>query len=250
MKASTSKAKLWAAVFWLGLWQVTSMTLGTDLLLPSPLGVMQRLVALGVTLAFWQSVAISSGRILVGFVLAVMVGCVCAGLAQHRPWLQTLLLPPLACMKSVPVASFIILALVWVPTKNLSTFIAFLMAFPLIYTNVFTGLLETNPQLLEMAQVFAVPKLRQFRGIVFPSILPYLRSGCALAMGLCWKAGIAAEFIGLPRGTMGQSLYNAKVYFEVPDLFAWTVAVVAVSLLWERLFLWCLGLVARKVMTV
>ena len=115
--------------------------------------------------------------------------------------------------------------------------ISFLMVFPVIYTNVLSGIRNTDPQLLEMAQVFELPASRRIRYIYVSQVLPYFRAACSLALGLCWKAGVAAEVIGIPDGSMGEKLYSAKIYLDTPDLFAWTLVIVLVSLAFERLFL-------------
>jgi len=147
------------------------------------------------------------------------------------------LAPVVACIKTVPVASFIILALVWLRSSQLSFFISFLMVFPPVYLGVLTGIGQTDKKLLEMAKVFHVPFRRQVRYLYLPAIAPHFRSAVSLGLGLCWKAGIAAEVIGLPDGSMGERLYMAKVYFMTPELFAWTVVIVTVSMIFEKLFL-------------
>ena len=149
-------------------------------------------------------------------------------------------------VKATPVVSFIILALVWLDSGQLPLFIAFLMVFPPVYLNLLEGIRQTDGKLLEMARVFQVSPLRQLRGIYLPQALPYFRSAASLGLGLCWKAGIAAEVIGLPGGSMGERLYMAKVYFQTPDLFAWTAAIVAVSVLFERLFLKLVDILAER----
>ena len=151
-----------------------------------------------------------------------------------------------AVIKAVPVASFIILALVWLNSRSLSLFISALMVFPPVYLNVLEGIRRTDGQLLEMARVFRVPFSRRLRYIYLPQIMPYFRTAVSLGLGLCWKAGAAAEVIGLPAGSVGERLYTAKVYFQTPDLFAWTVTIVAVSVLFERLFLFLTDRAARK----
>lgn len=145
--------------------------------------------------------------------------------------------PLVAAVKTVPVASFIILALVWLNSQSLSLFISALMVFPPVYLNVLEGICRTDRRLLEMARVFRVPFGRRLRGIYLPQVMPYFRTAVSLGLGLCWKAGAAAEIIGLPAGSMGERLYTAKVYFQTADLFAWTVTIVAVSVAFERLFL-------------
>ena len=151
-----------------------------------------------------------------------------------------MLYPAVATVKAVPVASFVILSMVWLNARSLAVFIAFLMAFPAVYLGTLEGLEQADRQLLEMAAVFRVPLSRQIGGIYLPKLLPCFRTAVSLSMGLCWKAGIAAEVIGLPSGSLGDRLYKAKVYFLTEDLFACTAAIVALSILFERLFLWIL----------
>ena len=121
-----------------------------------------------------------------------------------------------------------------------------LMVFPPVYLNVLEGIGYTDRQLLEMARVFRVPFSRQLRGIYLPAVLPYFRSAVSLGLGLCWKSGAAAEVIGLPAGSIGEALYTAKVYFQTGDLFAWTAVIVAVSVVFERLFLRLVDALAGK----
>jgi NitT/TauT family transport system permease protein len=145
------------------------------------------------------------------------------------------------------VVSFIILALVWLKSRQLPLFIAGLMVLPPVYLNVLAGIQQTDRQLLEMARVFRVPLWRTVRGIWLPQVLPYFRSAVSLGLGLCWKAGVAAEVIGLPGGSLGERLYTAKVYFQTSELFAWTIVIVAVSAAFEKLFLALLDALAGKV---
>jgi NitT/TauT family transport system permease protein len=120
------------------------------------------------------------------------------------------------------------------------------MVFPPVYLNVLEGIRQTDRDLIEMARVFRVPLRRRIRGIYLPQILPYFRAAVSLALGLCWKAGIAAEVIGLPSGSLGEHLYNAKVYYMTPDLFAWTAVIVLVSVVFERLFLRAIDILVGK----
>ena len=243
--------RLRAVVFWLAVWQLGAMALAAayphgELLLASPLASFRRLAALAVTAAFWNAVGWSACRILGGFLLSCLAAAGLAALAARYPLAEELLAPPVAAVKATPVASFIILALVWLDGGCLPVFIAFLMVFPTVYLNLLEGIRQTDGKLLEMARVFRVPLVRRLRGIYLPQVLPYFRSAASRGLGLCWKAGIAAEVIGLPRGSMGERLYTAKIYFQTADLFAWTAAIVAVSILFERLFLKLADAIAGK----
>ena len=217
------------------------------LLLASPVQAALRLLELLPSTAFWRAVGNSSLRIFGGFLVSCALALLLASLAAGRTWFQNLLAPPVVVVKAVPVASFIILALVWLDAETLSLFISALMVFPPVYLNVLEGLRQTDQKLLELARVYRIPFRRRVWGVYLPQALPYFRSAASLALGLCWKAGVAAEVIGLPAGTIGERLYTAKIYLQTPDLFAWTAVILALSAIFERLFLAAVDSLAGKV---
>lgn len=244
---SHGRFRLWALAVWLAVWQMGSMLMAQPLLLPSPVTVAVCLARLAGKGKFWASLGSSALRIWGGFFLACAGGIACGTLSARFRRIGELLNPLMAAIKAVPVMSFIILAFLWLPERELlPLLIAFLMAFPVVYGNVLSGLLAADAQLLEMAEVFRVPPLRRLWYIRVPQVLPYFRTAASLGLGLCWKAGVAAEVIGLPARSVGERLYNAKVYFEVPELFAWTVTIVAVSVALEKLFLRLLDKAAER----
>ena len=242
MRGKKQNVHLWAVAFWLIVWQLAAMALHAAyphgaLLLPSPVSSLARLISLAGTAVFWCAIGTSSMHILGGFLLSCALAVVLAALSARFSRVKELLAPLVAAVKTVPVASFIILALIWLSSRTLPLFIAALMVFPPVYLNVLEGIRRTNADLLEMAHVFRVPFSRTLRGIYLPQVLPYFRAAVSVALGLCWKAGTAAEVIGLCSVTIGELLYTAKVYFQSAELCAWTVTIVAVSVVFERLFL-------------
>ncbi len=241
-KTAQNSIRPWAVLFWLLVWQGASMALAAlwphgNLLLASPVSAAARLGELALTAPFWRAVGGSVAHIFGGFLTGCALAVGLAALSARWRVLRELLAPLVAAVKAVPVVSFIILALVWLDSRSLPLFISALMVFPPVYLNVLAGIAAADGKLLEMAKVFRVPLGRRLAGIYLPAVLPYFRSAVSLALGLCWKAGAAAEVIGLPAGTIGERLYTAKVYFQTPDLFAWTAVIVAVSVLFEKLFL-------------
>ena len=140
-------------------------------------------------------------------------------------------------VKATPVASFIILALVWVSGSSLSVLISFLMVLPVLYGAVRTGIESVDVQLLEMAKVFRLPLGKRLRAIWLPEVLPAFRQGCSVALGICWKSGVAAEVIGLPDGSIGDALYRAKITLSTGELFAWTFVIIVLSNVFEKLFM-------------
>lgn len=239
-------AKLFAALLALCVWQLAAVLIHNRLLLVGPVQVARRVIGLLGEKTTWEALGFTFGRISLGFFLAFLAALVLAALSARFPWVETLLRPYILAVQTVPVASFIVIALLWLSSRRISAFIAFLMVLPVLYANALQGIRGADRQLLEMARVFRVPVSRQLRGIYLPAVLPYFRSAVSLGLGLCWKSGAAAEVIGLPAGSIGEALYTAKVYFQTGDLFAWTAVIVTVSVIFERLFLRLVDAAVRK----
>ena len=228
--------KALAVLLAIGIWQVGAMALGKDILLVSPIATAQRLFELVFEPGFWGAVSFSFFRIVAGFILSVVVGIFLAAISSRFHIVEVILWPFITVIKSTPVASFIILCLIWLSSANLSVFIAFLMVLPIVYTNVLQGIKTTDKSLLEMAKVFRVKPHKTLMFIYLPHLKPFIISACSVSLGLSWKAGIAAEVIGIPTGSIGEKLYQAKVYLSTPDLFAWTVVIIVISIIFEKLF--------------
>ena len=228
-------------LFWLAVWELAAVAIGQDLFLVSPVTVALTLLSLIGKASFWSTVAYSFLRIVSGFLLAIIVGVVLAVFSAANRFVHALFAPFFTVIKSIPVASFIILVLIWAGSGSLSVVISFLMVLPVIYMNVLEGILQTDKKLLEMTRVFHVPFARKLAAVYIPGAMPYFTSGCRIGLGLCWKSGIAAEVIGLPSGSIGEQLYQAKIFLSTGDLFCWTIVIVAVSYLFEKIFLFALG---------
>ena len=234
--------KLLAVIFALCLWQLAAMTVNSRILLVSPVEVAVRLTTIWQTEDFWQSIWFSFYHIAGGFFLALFLGIILAALAGRFRWIETLLWPFLVTIKTVPVASFVVICLIWLSAQNLSVFISFLIVLPVVYGNVLEGIKSEDEKMLEVARVFKMPPVRRVMYIHLPQLKPFLMSACATALGMAWKAGVAAEIIGTPDGSIGKQLFYAKVYLDTDDLLCWTVIIVIVSVLFEKLFM--LGLKA------
>ncbi len=238
MKPSTISPKLQkllAAAFWLAVWQAASMLAGYDFLLASPLAVLRKLWELLQSPAFYRAAAFTSWRVLCGYLLGVLCAVVFAALAKRFSLVRVLLSPFIVTIRTVPVASFVILALILMSSRNLSILISFLIAFPVLYAGLLSALDNADRRLDEMARVFRLPFARRVTRVLMPQILPAFSTACVTALGLAWKSGVAAEVIGYPRGSIGDRLYQAKITLQTPELFAWTLVIVLISLLMEKL---------------
>lgn len=223
--------------FWFLVWALAAAAVGQELLLPSPVQAARELISLARTPDFWLTIGRSVLRVLTGILSAVGLGVGIAFLTHKSAVMNALFSPVMTLVKSTPVASFIILALVWLGRSVVPVFISALMVLPVVWANVSAGLNGIDPRLLELARVYRLPRGRVLRRITWPSVLPHLRAALRSALGLGWKAGIAAEVLTVPPYSIGKRIYEAKLYLETTELFAWTAAVILVSLLIENLLL-------------
>jgi len=253
MKTSTmlnnhhGRLRLWAVAFWLALWQLLAMCVSQEILLASPLNVLKCLAALVIQPDFWTTLAFSLVRIAGGFLSGCLSAAIMAGLSGRFRPVRDLIAPFVALVRAIPVASFVIVALIWVPSRNLSLLISALIVWPVVYSNVLAGIDAVDPALDEMAKVFRIPPLRRLLLIRIPQLLPYFRAAVVAGMGLAWKSGVAAEVIGIPDGSIGERLYRAKIYLMTPELFAWTVALVALSIACEHFILFIMDVTIDRI---
>jgi len=236
----TGKIKLWSIIFWLLVWQGLSVYIGREILLASPFSVLNRLAQLVQQLSFWTSILFSLQRIITGFLLATFIGVSLATLAARFKRVEEGLEPIVLFIKATPIASIIILLLIWFSSGNLAIVVSFLMVMPIMYTNVLSGIKNTDTKLLEMAEVFFMPRRRKIIYIYLFQVLPFFKAACLLGLSLSWKSGIAAEIIGIPRGSIGANLHQARIFLATPDIFAWTLTIILMSTLLERTFMFLL----------
>ena len=234
-------------ILWLIIWQVVAMRIDDSIFLPSPIETAQSLQTLFLSKQFFLSVGITLGNIVKGFLLGVLFGSIFAVIASLSEFLETFVTFPMRIIKATPVASFTILALFWLDSSNLSILVSFFMVLPILYTNVLTGMKETNPKLLEMAKVFQIRWYYKVCYIYILEVLPYLFSACSVAIGLAWKSGIAAEVIGITKNSIGNHLYQAKLYLEMPELFAWSFVIIIISIASEHIVLGLIHLLEQSI---
>lgn len=238
--------KVGAVLLALTFWQIMAMKIHSRILLVTPVAVIRRLFTIWQVEGFFSSIWFTFYHIAGGFLLGLFLGILLAFLSARFSWLEILFWPWMVTIKSVPVASFVVICLVWLSVQNLSIFISFLIVLPVIYQNILTGLKSRNQEMEEMAMIFRLTPLRKLKYVTIPHLRPYLLSACTVTAGMAWKAGVAAEIIGTPSGSIGKMLFLAKTYLATDDLLAWTVIIVAVSVLSEKLFLWILKFLLGK----
>lgn len=239
--------RLWAVALWLVVWQAAAMLVGRDFLLASPLTVVERFFALAVTAEFWKAALFSLERILLGYLLGLIAGVLCAALAARYRRVRELIAPLWTVLRAIPVASFVIVALIWVSSKNLSALIVFLIIFPMMYAGALNEIERVDPKMREMAHVFRMSAWKRIVYVYALPAVPGFTGTCATAMGLAWKSGAAAELIAIPAGSIGEELYNAKVYLMTGDLFAWTLLIILLSAGCAKLLTFLLTYIRKRI---
>ncbi len=232
MKAFIRKTLI--LIFWILVWGAAAAAVDKKLLLPSPGAVLLRLFELCTTVAFWRSVLFSLARMLIGIACGIAAGMLLALITSKAELVRQLVSPLLTVIKATPVASFIILMLIWIGRDTIPAVISALLVLPMVWSNVSAGIANVDRDLLEMARVYRMSVFTKLGKIVIPSLRPYFLSAVQAGIGMGWKAGVAAEVLTLPRLAIGKHIYDSKLYLETTDLFAWTLVVVLISLVVEK----------------
>ena len=224
-------------MFWLVVWELLDRIVDNRLVLAGPLRTVQALSEQVVQPDFWMICGASFGRIVLGFLLSFAVGFLLALLACRVSLVRDFVDPIISLLRTVPVVSFIIMLLIWVGNQALTVFLAFFIVLPLIYTNMVTGFESVDRQMLEMAKVYRLSKWRTFLFIYRPAFMPFLISSSKISLGMTWKSGIMAEVLATPALSIGKEMATARTFLDTPDLFAWTVVVMVLSVLFEKIFM-------------
>jgi NitT/TauT family transport system permease protein len=233
-------------IIWLAVWQLASMVTGLEILLPGPVRVFTTFFRLLLTREYYKTVIHSMLYIITGFAAAFAAGVVFGSLSGFFLLLKDFLEPVLLLMKSVPVAAIIILMLIWFGSSKTVVIISFMVVFPMIYNAAYEGIRAADNKMLELAAVYKLPPASRIRVIYFPAACPFFEASLKTSFGMCWKAGVSAEVIGLVKNSIGSQLYYSKLYLMTPELFAWSATIMLLSCIFEKIIIWLLAAAERK----
>lgn len=214
---------------WVLIWYVADQFVDSKLIMAGPKDTLISLKSIINSDEFIFIIKNSLGKIFSGLFFAVILALALSIIAYNFVFIREFLKPAILLMKSIPVASFVILALIWIGSKDLSELVVFLITFPILYTQLLNGYINTNKKNLEFSKDFRLSFLQKNIYIYLPSVFNAFVSAIELSVGMSFKAGIAAEVIGQPVNSIGEELYFAKLYFETGLLFAWTLIILVLS---------------------
>jgi NitT/TauT family transport system permease protein len=217
------------------LWKLAALAVGSEIILPSPEAVVRDLAGIMLSSGFWAAVGATLIRGLASFFISCLLGLAAGLLTGFSSTAYWLAQPLLTALRSTPVMSVILLALIWFRADLVPVFVGFLMAFPIVCGNVSTGIRNVDRQLLEMARIYRVPARRILFEVQLPSMAPFLIAGLSTAMGITWRVIVAAEVLSQPGAGLGTQMQLARDYLDTTRLFALTVVILAIGFLFESL---------------
>ena len=250
-KKNQSEGNKWmrkAAIIiaWLIAWQIISVCVDNSILLVGPVTTFVVLLEKIAEISFWKTIFMSMLRIIAGFLAGWLLGLLLAAasgwsrltfLDGQVQWVEEALKPVMSLIKTVPVASFVVLFLIWFRTDVLAVVISMFVVLPNVYLSTLEGIKSTDVKLLEMASVYELHPIDKFFYIYRPTLKPFWDSCMKLSIGMCWKSGVAAEVIATPELSIGEQLYMSKIYLDTAGVLAWTVVIILISTLCEKIFL-------------
>lgn len=237
---------IFIVAFWIGVWELLALAVGQELFLPSPYTVAKCLISLASEKLYWETAFSTVGRIFCGIIIATFLGTLLALFTTRSKFIHDLFYPMITVIKATPVASFVILAIIWMGAQKLPTFVCVLMVLPIIWVAVSDGIFAIDKKHKELATVFNLSTVKRFRLIYLPTVAPYFLSAFKTSVGLAWKAGVSAEVLAYTQNSVGGMIYDTKLYLQIPELFAWTITVVLMSLIMELVLNKMIGLAGKK----
>ncbi len=224
-------------IIWLLIWQGFSMLVQNTILVAGPVETLKAFVEDIVTPVFWFHVGNSLLRILAGFFVALILGIVLALLSHRFGFIKDFLTPFMMLAKAVPVAAFAVMLLIWWGSSGLSFAISFLVCLPIFYVNFLEGISHVDGKMLQTCNSFDMSIPAKALYLYRPTLVPFMESALKTSLGMSIKAGVAAEVIGMPKWSIGTALYESKIYLETAHVFSWTIVVILLGMLLEKIIL-------------
>lgn len=221
--------------FWIGLWQLLAMAVDNTLLLPSVDETLSTLFNLLGEGEFYVNIGWTFFRCVLSMVISFVTGMTAAWLAYRKDFLRSFFTLPVGFFKAVPVMAIVIYVILLVESDWVAVIVCFLMCFPIVYTNVLSGLDAMDSKLLEVAYIYRLSVTQKIKYFYLPCIMPQIKAAVRLIAGLSWKAVVAAEVLSIPKYSLGYEMIIAKNYLQTSTLFSYIIVIVALSLVMEKL---------------
>ncbi|MDD2293621.1 MAG: ABC transporter permease subunit [Bacteroidales bacterium] len=224
-----------SVVIFLVLWKLLSLHFHSEFIVPSPEKTFKALCHLFVEKGFLSVVGTTVLRGVIGFAVAAIFGIAAGIIAGLYSGFNAYITPILVTIRSIPVIAITLLALIWFNPYSVPVFIGILTMFPMVCTNVISGMNSVDKSLVQMAEFYKVGKKRIIKELYIPAIAPFIFSGISNAFGIGWRAIIVGEVLGQPKYGIGTNMQTAQIFLNVDVLIAWTCIAVLLSYFFEIL---------------
>ena len=230
------RRRILIVIFWTAVWEIAYLLIGRDIYFPSPVSVVTTFFRLLTEQKSWVVIGWSLYRTLFAVALSAVLGVIFGIAGGLNRTVYDFINPLMVILKSTPVVSVIIIAIIWFRSTDVPIFSGFLMCFPIVFTGTVAGVRSADPKLVEMSRFYGVRRTDMLKALYFPSAKPYINASVISAIGICWKAVAAAEVLSMPRLSIGANLFFAKTSLDPALLFAWTAVIILLSFVFETVY--------------
>ncbi|MFZ2339202.1 MAG: ABC transporter permease [Bacteroidales bacterium] len=222
-------------------WKLLAVYFDSDFVIPSPEKTLITTLKLFTDGRFLEIAGSTVARGLIGFVISLLLGIGAGIITGINQYVDAFLRPVLVTIRSIPVISIILLALIWFNPGSVPVFIGMLTMFPFITTNVSDGIRSIDRELVGMASFYKVSRERIVRELYIPAIMPFIVSGASSALGIGWRAIIIGEVLSQPEFGIGTMMQTAQTFLNIDAVIAWTIIAVLISYGFEKAIRWIEG---------
>ena len=209
-------------VMW-GAWLIAYYTVRNDYVIPA---FSDTMAAIGKNFAdgeFWRAFGNTLLRTFYSWLVAFAASLLCLSLGALSDKFRRFIAPFISVLCTVPTMAITLMLLIWTSPKIAPTFVAFLMIFPLSYTQLTAAFGGIDGKLVEMADVYRVGRWDKLRKIYIPLMLPDIFAQTGANISLTLKVMISAEVLAGTFGSVGGLMYTASMYSRMDQMFALTI---------------------------
>ncbi|MEE1236473.1 MAG: ABC transporter permease subunit, partial [Turicibacter sp.] len=147
--------------------------------------------------------------------------------------IEWLLLPIVTFLRTVPTISITLILLIWFGKELGPIMIMGIVVFPILYELILGAMKQIDQDLLDVCLLFGTTKFEKFKALYYPQLLKTLSSGIQATIGLSFKVMVMAEVMAQSSTGIGQMLNYEKTYLNMGAVFAWTIILIVLVMIFE-----------------
>ena len=209
-----------AIAFLVVVWLIAYLSVGNELIIPNFADSLKAGGKLLVSAAFWRGLGMSMLRVLVAFAISFVLALGFAVLSYLYPTFGGIFAPIISALRSLPVLAVLLILLSFLGVGVAPIAVAFLSLFPMLYTGILAALSGIDKQLIDISRVYGASLWGRVRRVYLPLTAPYVLREAGGAMSFAIKLVVSAEVLANTARSLGGMMQEAKIYEEIPQLFA------------------------------